>query len=141
MFGWIPSFLAWMIPGSISWRWRLWTRLCQQWLGSRTSTRLCLRSLDRPLVISSRTVMGLFWWRIVFESFLYFWGVIRVLQSDINICNPLRPPNFQLPTSKLISAGPDRSWCLLLITGFSATKRVTVCYQPGQAERQHAPWV
>jgi hypothetical protein len=34
-----------------------------------------------------------------------------------------------------------RSWCLLSITDFSANKRVTVCFQAGQAERRNASWV
>jgi hypothetical protein len=31
--------------------------------------------------------------------------------------------------------------CFLQITGFSATKRVTVCFQPGQGDRRTASWV
>jgi hypothetical protein len=67
-----------------------------------------------------------------------FWGVIRALQPDINICFP---PRFQLPSNKGRSAGPGRSWCLLSITGFSPTKCVTVCFQPGRAEWLNASLV
>jgi hypothetical protein len=52
-----------------------------------------------------------------------------------------RPPSFYLPTNRWRSAGTGLSWCLLSITGFSATKRVTACYQPGQAENRTASWV
>ncbi len=36
---------------------------------------------------------------------------------------------------------PGRSLCLLLITSFSATKHVTVCFQPSQADRRTASLV
>jgi hypothetical protein len=46
-----------------------------------------------------------------------FRGVIRTLQSNININYP---PQSQLLTYNGRSAGIPRSWCLLLITGLVA---------------------
>ncbi len=64
-FGWVPAFLVWMIPGTTSWRWRLWTRLRQQWLGSRPSTRLRLAEFgqaSRPTSTGSSQEAS--WWLV-----------------------------------------------------------------------------
>jgi hypothetical protein len=69
-------------------------------------------------------------------------GVIRALQSDINICHP---PSLQLPTKKWRPVGPGRRCCLLSKTGLAALggqyhicpvhnfphpSELLVCYQP-----------
>jgi hypothetical protein len=83
-----------------------------------------------------------------------FWGVIKALQSDINIWYP--SPPFISPHINEDQPGPGRSWCLLSISGlaaldghyhslsgtyFSASSRVTCLLPATQAGSQAGPKV
>ncbi len=62
-----------------------------------------------------------------------FWGGGGHKSAPVTHKHMLCPPAFSSPLVNEDLLGPGRSWCLLSITGFSATKHVTACYQPGQA--------